>query len=91
MPYTCNQTITGNHETRHGAWEVYDNWERLQKLGLGTKPSDHVEWMQRKPIWLDVDLGRFLRKSKRVLENKQQANEGCCPRNSNRNPDSWMQ
>ena len=48
-PYLCNQTISGNDKYRYGAWEVYDRWEEFQFLGLGPKPSDPIDWMQREP------------------------------------------
>ena len=48
-PYLCNQTISGNDTLRLGAWEVYDRWEDFAFLGLGEKPGDLLEWMQREP------------------------------------------
>jgi hypothetical protein len=48
-PYLCNQTISGNDAQRYGAWEVYDRWQDFAFLGLGTKPADPIDWMQREP------------------------------------------
>jgi hypothetical protein len=48
-PYLCNQTLSGNDQTRFGAWEVFDHWERFENLGLGPKPPDPLTWMQREP------------------------------------------
>ena len=49
MPYICNMTIGGNHETREGFWAFYDHWEEYEAF-LGPKiPADPIDWMQRKP------------------------------------------
>ncbi len=48
-PYLCNQTIIGNDVKRTGAWAAYDRWDELQGLGLGPKPPDPLQWMQREP------------------------------------------
>ncbi|HNT88135.1 MAG TPA: hypothetical protein PKL84_09750, partial [Candidatus Hydrogenedentes bacterium] len=51
IPYLCNQTLSGNPATGYGAWEVYDRWDTLAgSLGLGERPSDPLEWMQREPF-----------------------------------------
>jgi glycosyl hydrolase family 42 (putative beta-galactosidase) len=48
-PYLGPQTIMGNHETREGAWALYDDWARYEALGWGPKPPDPITWMQREP------------------------------------------
>ncbi|MBN2327949.1 MAG: beta-galactosidase [Candidatus Omnitrophica bacterium] len=48
-PYLCIQTIIGNDEKRTGAWEVYDRWDAFSFLGLGPKPPELLQWMQREP------------------------------------------
>ncbi len=46
-PYLCNQTIMGNDQLRTHAWEIFDRWDEFKSLGLGPKPDDLLDWMQR--------------------------------------------
>ena len=48
IPYICTMIMVGNAETRDGFWNLYDNWEDFEHLGIGPKPEDDpIEWLQK--------------------------------------------
>jgi len=47
-PYVFSMGIFGNHETRTGFWEFYDDWNQYREFGFGPKPADDpITWTQR--------------------------------------------
>ena len=47
MPYVCAMTINGNTDERTGFWDFYDHWDTYRVLGLGPRPDDPANWLQR--------------------------------------------
>jgi len=48
IPYICNQTVSGNPETRLGIWKFYDHWDEYTRFGIGPRPeADPIDWLAR--------------------------------------------
>jgi len=55
IPYVCSMFIFGDVKKRTGFWWFYDNWEKYQEFGFGSKPKrDPITWCYGKPRPLNV-------------------------------------
>jgi len=57
MPYICNFTMAGDHETREGLWAFYDRWDEYSPWLGPRPPTGPTDWMTKDASGKRIDPG----------------------------------